>query len=267
MQKRNLKGTCVMKKLSGFIALLLVLATVITGTSVPSYAAGNLPYSFKTVSSGKSVRLTTWDRTAYRGVAYKIKVEQEALLQIKTNCTVEKGLNVILYRSKKIDDASYIGQDWIDSKRTASFGVVKGTYYVVITGQDYWEYEYPNIYKKLKATFTVTPQSKYNKLNYCKSKAIDLEKKTWATFVATPNYDYARWYRITLEKPTKIRIGKNSGYNCEVALYNSKNQEMCTYTQVKLPAGTYYLKVPAVNKVSGFSSYGYENAYTKIRWY
>lgn len=84
--------------------------------------------------------------------------------------------------------------------------------------------------------------------NYCKGRALSLDRLEKVVFYQTPNYHFTRWVKIKTTKRQAIRVTSN-----DVKLYNSKLQEVklefesatsdtYIYKSAVVDAGTYYIK-------------------------
>ena len=121
----------------------------------------------------------------------------------------------------------------------------KGIYYVEM--YDGYSASYTPT-TKVKTTLTYV--TKINKDNYCRGKALALAANKYATVCQTPNYDYTRWYKITLTKAQKVSFTFPNGNSTYITLISPTNQKYTldttsksAVTKDKLAAGDYYIIV------------------------
>ena len=251
-----------MKQIVRLISVLLVIATVISFVPVSAFADD---VTFKMITDGKYFKPESAISSSSPKIAYKYKVLRESL--IKVNCKTTAAGAMILFSSKKdlSDVVAYVRSSSDDGKSVQYITLPKGTYYVAFQLDD----TYSGKFK-----FTATPQSDINKQNYNRAKAINLKTKNWVTIAQTPNYNYARWYRVTLTKKQVIHVSTNEDAARYITIYDSKfNQpdvasgSKTVFTENKLPKGTYYIKVDAIDDWRyGTSDYA-SHSYIHMKWY
>lgn len=214
--------------------------------------------TMKTYTEGKVVRTQTQGK-----VCYEYTVDVDSLIEINYAYNTSDEGGVIFYEDKEMVHDVDVRYFYNESGKVF-VALNAGTYYVDI-------YENYND-RTTKVKMTSTPASQYSQGNYCKAKAISLEKKQWAKAVQTRQYEYSRWYVIKVPKTQKVTIDCASGYMGSIYLFNSKctkyyytdfNGRTQTTTN-RVPAGTYYIAAHTYNIGTYNQNVG---VYYQFRWY
>lgn len=255
-----------MKHVRKLIVLLLVIATLATVLALPAEAASI------TVTSGKTYSLKTdysynsnGDRVK-NNTYYKLTLDADSVVKVAWSKNSANKANIIFYSNSARDKTVRYVNTTDKASGSENLALKKGTYYLDM----YDGYSNSGYTATTKVTITVTPVTEINKTNYCKAKAASLSKDTYVTVAQTPNYSYARWYKIklTAKQVVTIYTNENMGYN--VRLYDSSlNRISCTagskkvVSQDKLAAGTYYVYVI---ETSYFGGQGRLGEYIRLKW-
>ncbi len=185
---------------------------------------------------------------------YSFSVKTDSKIQFKWSGNNNHNFYLAVYSDKS---RTKIIENIFPSEASGNFylALKNGTYYV-----DMYDGAGSTYTPTTKVKYTATYVTKINKDNYCRGKAVELKSKTYAQIVQTPNYDYDRWYKITLPKNQKVTIAiPNGGGSYALYVYsssfvqskfswNSSTKKM-TSTDI-LAKGTYYIHVPAYGSYS-----------------
>ena len=223
---------------------------MLLGTSV--FAADVNKYKAVPLKAGKTVTQKDSDYAykngnyTYTHYRYQIKVPADGYLTM----TVKKGKSIYSTRSLTMYESLSSNENtcyWYKNDvKSAAFKipVSKGTYYFTIHEKETLSYKFTKV---------------THKANYCRAKAAALKKKAKVTICQTPQYNFTRWYKLTLTKKQAITywINQLDNYDVtlEISLYNSKMKRISVehagsespkyFTSEKQDKGTYYLCVRA----------------------
>ena len=232
-------------------ALLLTLACImLLGTSV--FATSVYKYKAVPLTAGKTATQKDRDYVdkngnyTYTYYRYQVKVPSEGYLTM----TVKNGKSdygfPYLYMYDKLNDESSL-EYWYTSNAKSlviKIPVSKGTYFFSTETKQTLSYKFTKVTQKA---------------NYCRAKAMALKKKAKVTICQTPQYNFTRWFKLTLTKKQAITYWinwlNNNSWTPEVRLYDSKMKSVNVeragsespkyFTSEKQDKGTYYLCVRA----------------------
>ena len=257
-----------MKLAKKALVLLLVLATLVSVIALPAEAAT----SSITVTSGKTYSLKTnysynssGDRVKNK-TYYKLTLDADSVVKVAWSKNTADKASIIFYSNSARDKTVRYVNTYEKTSGSENLALKKGTYYLDM----YDGYSNSDYTATTKVTITVTPATEINKSNYCKAKASSLSKDTYVTVAQTPNYSYARWYKIKLTAKQVVTIYTNDNMGYKVRLYDaSMNRISCTsgskkvVSQDKLASGTYYIYV---TDTTSFSGQGRLGEYIRLKW-
>ncbi len=251
-----------------FALALAILMLLPVFTPVTAQAATYRTSKTVTLSAGQTASLSrlyyynsSTYNTTYTYYYYKITLTAPKILTF----TITGSSSPYAYLSNSLKYLKYT--DGVISTKPSSYDyeylengekicLDKGTYYLRV-GTD------------CKAKYSLT--TPVNKANYCAAKAITWSANKNLTIAQTGMYNYNRWYKITLSSKKQIAYQtKDSNDIYKVTVYNSKGRRLYTITngannkkctEDKLPAGTYYICISAID------TYDIFNPPIVVKWY
>ncbi len=200
---------------------------------------------------------------------YRFTLADDALVQINWSRNAKKTAHIRIYTDVNKNYTVYY-EDINTSSGKDHIVLSEGVYYVDM----YDTYATPTTIIRFDWTFA----SEYDKGNYSMKKAATLKKDTLVEVVQVNQYNYFRWYKITLTQEQKITIlspyddvgapfiyvpGTNeyayylmyNGYYD----YDFSSDGRSKTSRTVYPAGTYYIVVPMY-------SMGPEGGYLQFKW-
>ncbi len=205
------------------------------------------------VTNGDSVKLEKPGKQFYR-----FTLGEDSLVQLNWSKNAKKKAVIRIYDDKNkmtlvhaVSNMGSNGKDFI--------ALDAGTYYVDMFDNT----ATPTTVVK----FSWTSASKYSRENYSAKTAKKLNPDTLVTIVCTNNYNYDRWYKITLTEAQKVTIKAPYGGVAYLYIYNKDfewlndnydSNDNTIFSSVDvLPKGTYYIfcDVSKTNFYSGLGNY------------
>ena len=261
-----------MKKLLKQLLCAALSIVLMTGV-LPMRAAAGRSFSridYVVTTMKQNTYVTRKDDTVSNNVlhmyVYKITVPSNGMIRIQGN---KKGFGAKAY--KKINKNKGLGEQtpfckWEGGNEKIGYMPVrKGTYYLAVSSAD-------GANPRFKWSF-INSKNYDQQKNYCRSKAVALAKGKKKTVFFNFNYDFPRWYKITLTKKQRITLSitfmddcafdydiidsrgididgeHNSFYYANYDWLNPPNAK----TRV-LPKGTYYLRIRRNEDDFGYNS-------------
>lgn len=244
-----------MKKTKRGIALLLSLVLLFSAVGgMTAYAAS----SYKVYSMKADTYYKTDNYVSEPGRLYKLKLAQDSVVKLTWSGKPDD-VTVRVYKNAAATKETYF--KWIEkTSGTETFALAEGTYYFSVTAGSY----------DLVSKYKVSVSPIKNPGNYCRATAAPLKAKTKISFAQTDNYNYDRWYKITLKSKKTVTVETN-GFGDRVVIYTPSLSTVLieydsnhTVTQQKLAKGTYYIRIMAY--FSGGDDYGLGDHIT-LKWY
>ncbi len=205
------------------------------------------------VTNGDSVKLEKPGKQFYR-----FTLGEDSLVQLNWSKNAKKKAVIRIYDDKNkmtlvhaVSNMGSNGKDFI--------ALDAGTYYVDMFDNT----ATPTTVVK----FSWTSASKYSRENYSAKTAKKLNPDTLVTIVCTNNYNYDRWYKITLTEAQKVTIKAPYGGVAYLYIYNKDfewlndnydSNDNTIFSSVDvLPKGMYYIfcDVSKTNFYSGLGNY------------
>ena len=245
-----------MKKTTRVIALLLSLVLLFSAVGGMTAVAATASYKVYTMKADTYYKTDNY-RTEVKKV-YKLAIEKDSIVKITWSGS-PSSIYILITKDAKAEKR--VKSYYVDKKSgTETLALAKGTYYFNA------EVSSSDVVGKYKVNVTAIKDPG----NYCIAKAAALKAKTKITLTQTDNYDYNKWYKITLSSKKKISVETN-GYGYYIDIYNSKYERLkvstgsnLTVTEKAQAKGTYYIRV------SGYSLYATDygpGQYITMKWY
>lgn len=242
-----------MKRIQRTAALLLALLMILAACSTAALAATN--YKVITLKKG------TWIKLPYGNTdkIYKLVLSSDSIVTVNWKDNKNDYGYAYLYPDTKCEESITDLIDYEGAAGTRFVALSKGTYYIRM-------YDYA---EKPTTQIKVTVQKAINKANYCRAKAIALKPNVTVKIAQTPDYNYDRWYKITLSKKKTVTITTNDEMADCIRLYDSKMREVeCTsgsrkvITEDPIAKGTYFIRVSC----GSYYNSEYLGRYITMKW-